>query len=69
MNTENTHSCSKRQWKKWSDLQRHVFNETYEIMKDNQCLFQHPGNDPVRDEYWKTTCWNAAWTAADSVNV
>lgn len=63
----NTFKVGKSQWKKWSDIAQRVFNETYEVMLANQSLFLHPKADPARVEYWTTTAWNAAWTAADAV--
>jgi hypothetical protein len=62
----NKYKVSARQWKKWPDLAQRVFNETYEVLLNNQRLYLHPGQDPARKEYWTTTAWNAAWTAADA---
>jgi len=44
-----------------------TFNETYTIMKGNQDLFLHPETGKPKKDHWKTTAWNAAWIAADSV--
>jgi hypothetical protein len=30
-------------------------------------LFKHPDAAEQVPEQWKTTCWNAAWIAADAV--
>lgn len=65
---ENAHKVPARQWGKWEAQARAVFNETYITMKQNKELFLHPKQDAPRDEYWNTTAWNAAWTAADAVN-
>ena len=62
----NTHKVPARQWKKWPDICQRVFNETFGTMTANKNLFFHPGQDEPRDEYFKTTAWNAAWTAADA---
>lgn len=62
----NHYEVSKRQWNKWPDICQRVFNQTYELMLYNPALFLHPGQDAPRDEYWTTTAWNAAWTAADA---
>jgi hypothetical protein len=36
-------------------------------MMQNQGLFKHPEDEIVNTAYWKTTAWNAAWTAAEQV--
>jgi hypothetical protein len=66
---QNVHGVAKRQWKKWDKLARYVFNETYELMINNQGLFKHPKDVPSDLEMWKTTAWNAAWIAADNVRM
>lgn len=63
----NRHKVPKRQWKKWTGLQQLVFNDMYETLLNDQEMFLHPKADPSRQEYWKTTAWNTAWLAADSV--
>jgi hypothetical protein len=65
----NQHKVSPRQWKKWCDLAQRVFNATYTDMVHNQGLFVHPKADPVSAVHWKTTAWNAAWIAAEAVQV
>lgn len=63
---KNEYGVAKAQWKKWPSLSRRVFNELYSTMLAQQELFMHP-KDTKRDEvYWATTCWNAAWIAADA---
>ena len=63
---KNLHKVPKKQWSKWPELSQLTFNETYVVMKHNQKLFLHPKQDAARQEYWDTTCWNAAWSAADA---
>lgn len=63
----NKFGIAPRQWKKWCDLAQRTFNFTYEHMLKNQDMYLHPGTDPVRKEYWKTTAHNAAWMAAEGV--
>ena len=64
---ENQHKVPRAQWKKWGIAQRHVFNDVYGLMMSNPKLYQHPKAAPVEKRHWKTTYWNAAWTAADSL--
>jgi hypothetical protein len=63
---ENKHGVAKRKWRNWPDICQRVFNETYKYMHDNQTHFLHPKSPRQFEPYWKTTCWNAAWTAADA---
>ena len=66
--TENVNGVPKKAWKKWSLVQRAVFNNMYLAM-DNQMCLRHPKSPMVPDEQWKTIRWNAAWLAADSLSV
>lgn len=64
----NHHNVPTKMWRRWSDVGQFVFNETFETMRSNANLFKHP-KDPVQkpvEDHWTTTCWNAAWTAADA---
>lgn len=65
---ENVHKVPAKQWGKWCSVAHAVFNEVYVTMKQNKELYLHPKQDAPRDEYWQTTAWNAAWSAADAVN-
>lgn len=67
MSDSNSHKVPMRHWRKWTPQARKVFNETYETMLENQGLFLHPKQATVPQAQWKTTAWNAAWTAADAV--
>lgn len=58
---------SKKQWAKWNELARHVFNATFQAMRDNQAIFSHPKAAHMGREKWRTVAWNAAWTAASEV--
>lgn len=63
-NTRNLYRVPKKQWAKWSDAGRAVFNNVMRTMRD-QSLFLHPKTKPVPAAQWRTTAWNAAWIAAD----
>ena len=56
-----------KQWTKWNEPAKRVFNDVYSSMKQNQSVFKHPKQEKSSREHWKTICWNAAWTAAESV--
>ena len=57
-----------RQWRKWDARARQVFNEVYSSMSRNQWTFLHPHQDKISKRMWKTTSWNAAWTAASAAH-
>lgn len=63
---ENMFKVPKKQWKKWNDQERYIFNDVFLMMTLNQSLFLYPDTAEQSEERWRTTCWNAAWTAADS---
>jgi len=66
--TKNRHLVSRRQWKKWSEQARAVFNETYELMLDQALINAHPkAAHRLSDEHWVTVAWNAAFIAAGAV--
>lgn len=64
----NDHAVPKKQWRKWGKIARQTFNGLYAEMMLCQRLFVHPKAVPVSDIDWKTTCWNAAWIAASTVD-
>lgn len=53
-----------KQWRKWGPVSRGVFNEVYSSMNRNQWVFLHPKAEKASRTQWRTTAWNAAWTAA-----
>lgn len=55
-----------RQWAKWDETGRRVFNETYEAMSMNPRLFMHTKAGDISRRDWLVTCWNAAWHAASA---
>ena len=64
---KNINRVPKKQWLRWSDKAKRVFNETYAFMMDNPDIITHPKQKPILFFHWKTICWNAAWIAADAV--
>lgn len=65
----NRYKVPKRQWKRWSEAGRMVFNATYSAMTRNQLLFSHPEAERIPTNRWRTICWNAAWIAAGEASV
>lgn len=63
MNTDNKYKVSKKQWNEWSPLCKHVFNEIYAIMED-QDMFINPETTPMMNKNWLTIRWNVAQTIA-----
>ena len=64
----NQYKVPKKQWMKWSKKARETFNEIYGFGLKNKWAMQHPKQGPLSPEFWKTTCWNFAWLAADTVD-
>ena len=67
---KNTYKVPLKQWRKWSELARRVFNLHFYELKINQAILC--GTTRNRDyliskKEWRTQSWNAAWLAADSV--
>lgn len=66
MKPRNRFKVPAKQWNRWADLARAVFNSVFIQMKDDQRLYLHPKTIPVPNLHWKTTAWNAAWIAANN---
>ena len=63
--TKNSHKVKLAQWKKWGELRRHVFNETYAALLDQSIINGNPKAKRMPDEHWNVVAWNAAWLAAE----
>ena len=63
----NPYHVPMRQWRKWSEIARRVFNEVYSSMNMNQDRIRHPRAGKVSRDQWKTCAWNSAWIAACAV--
>jgi hypothetical protein len=61
----NIYKVPKAQWTKWDKESKYIFNSLYSHMMDNMDLYLHPKQPALQPLHWKTTCWNAAWIAAD----
>lgn len=66
---DNINKVPAKQWRNWPDIAQRVFNLQFAEMMGWQDGFLHPKTRPVVAEEWKTTCWNAAWVAADNVQI
>lgn len=65
----NRYEVPKRQWGRWSNLARSVFNKVYSDMRPStQLLYTHPDAAPMPLRHWETLRWNAAYIAADAVD-
>lgn len=56
-----------RVWRRWTGGARLIFNEVYSAMMQNREFFLHPKQPAPTREQWRTTAWNAAWTAAGAL--
>lgn len=64
----NLYKVPLKQWRKWSETARTVFNRVYDFAYNNQPLVTHPKAEKVKPTHWKTVAWNVAWIAADAVD-
>jgi hypothetical protein len=65
----NKHKVSPKQWSKWSNLAKKVFNNMMESMRPSlQWAFLHPAASPLPKAQWNVTRYNAAVTAACAAN-
>jgi len=62
---ENINKVPKRQWRRWNQQARFIFNDVFSQMA-HQKIVTHPKLADMSDEQWKTIRWNAAWIAADA---
>lgn len=61
----NKHRVPKKQWNKWNELARRMFNRMYETLDPKrQWVFHHPNAALLPDAHWSTVRWNVAWEAA-----
>ena len=62
---KNKYNVQAKQWARWSEPARAMFNGIYSRMITDQGLFKHPETAMLPISRWETTAWNAAWMAAD----
>ena len=63
----NTYKVSKRQWAKWNENARNVFNTVYQTIGSNQYLYMHEDASVMSSTHWHVVAWNAAFIAACAV--
>lgn len=61
----NAYKVPKIQWKKWSKDQRRCFNYVFARMIEHPSHYLHPKAEEPSAAHFRTTAFNAAWTAAD----
>jgi hypothetical protein len=65
----NKYKVPMKQWNKWSNLAKRVFNNMMETMRPQmQHAFLHPHAQLMKKLHWDTTRWNASWEAAQAAN-
>ena len=65
----NPNKVQKKQWAKWSNHARRVFNDVYKSFRPSmQPVLIHPGATIMPSEHWHTLRWNAAWLAAEAAH-
>lgn len=63
----NLYKVPKRQWRKWSETAKAVFNETYRTMINGWSVLFPPSLGKISKPARKVAAWNTAWIAADAV--
>lgn len=67
MEAKNNNHVPKRQWRKWSERARLVFNEVYsQLLRGRESLNAPDAVSTMKPRWWRTVSWNAAWVAADA---
>lgn len=66
---KNVFKVPKKRWEKWNGLARKVFNEVYDVVKNNAPVLFPPGVNRLPAHLVQVIAWNTAWVAADSANV
>lgn len=65
----NKHNVPAKQWNRWSNQAKRVFNYMYHAMRPrSQWSFQHPKALPMAKDHWEIIRWNVAWTAANAAD-
>lgn len=49
----------------WTPAQAELFRRLYTFMSRNERAFVHPALSVIAPEHWETTCYNAAYAAAE----
>lgn len=65
---KNSYRVPKKQWSKWSEAARYMFNLHHAGMLLAQDMFLHPNTKSIPGEEWGTIAWNSAWFAANAVD-
>lgn len=64
----NSYRVQKRQWRKWNDNARNVFNTLFGTMVRDQLTYNAmPNAEVIGTRAWRVIAWNAAFIAACSV--
>lgn len=64
----NANRVPKKQWGKWGELARKVFNEVYDTVRKNAPVLFPPGLNRLPAHLVQVMAWNMAWVAADAAN-
>lgn len=63
--TQNVYSVPNRQWRKWNQQARFIFNHVYN-QTEYQDTVKHPNQTRMPSHHWDTIRWNTAWLAAEA---
>lgn len=64
---KNRHKVQVKQWRKWNNHAKKMFNATYAELKNQQTVLS-PETLLMTRQQWDVLRWNVAWTVAGIAN-
>jgi hypothetical protein len=65
--TANVYRVPKRQWRKWAEVERAVFNGVLGSVRDGWDVLFPASMQSVPRQARRVAAWNTAWIAADAL--
>lgn len=65
--TANVYRVPKRQWRKWANAERAVFNETLCAIREGWNVIFPDSMGGIKAPARRVAAWNVAWIAADAL--
>lgn len=66
---KNKYGVPKKQWDKWSNHARKVFNDMFHSLRPrNQWVYLPPSAAPLPKATWEVLQWNVSWAAAQAAD-
>ena len=68
VSVDNRFKVPAKQWDKWSDHARGVFNSLFGQLSKNKDIVAPSSMHGLTQRAWYVLCWNVCWLAADAVD-